>query len=291
MDFVKDDQVEEGRRELAEHVAQGLECDSEEAVAPDVLNGVRQDTSAGLIGDEVLKPLGEGLAHQGIPVGDEQDLARLVAAQEDVGESHRDAGLAGAGGHDQEGAASLVLLKGLAEAAHSLDLVGAVDDRLFGLDSGEGDLQLPDVQQAPQILAREKRLHLSLGGAAHVPEVDLAAVGHERKGAKALALLDLGDVELGLSLGQPRIEGRALRLDDGDDVAVGKIEHVVADAFGQPDGGDVALLAQLGDKPVPRLGVILVGGDLDADLRLVPKIPARFLQGRVDEISSSLRLT
>ena len=46
---------------------------------------------------------------------------------------------------------------------------------------------------------------------------------------------------------------------------------------GHFDVGDVVLLAQLSRNLVLCLGVILVGGDLDANLGLVQQVPARFL--------------
>jgi hypothetical protein len=74
-----------------------------------------------------LEALFQGLIDQGVPVGDKEDMAGLVGAQKQVYQRHGDTGLAGAGGHDDEGAA-LACGKGFGHLADGLLLVEAVGD-------------------------------------------------------------------------------------------------------------------------------------------------------------------
>src|ERR1019366_5384590 len=67
------------------------------------------------------------VADKGVTVREEENVLRLIGAEENVNQCHGYARLARAGGHDEE-CTALVGGEGLGEAANGLVLVGAVDD-------------------------------------------------------------------------------------------------------------------------------------------------------------------
>ena len=285
MNLVKDDQVEEGGREVLIAVAQSLQGHDKQAIGFDFVSVVGEDASAGLVWQEVLKALGERLAHQGVTVGHKEDLASLVGAHEDVGQGHGDAGFAGAGSHDEQSLALPLVFEGVTKALHGLQLVGPVGDLEVDGYGSEWRLVLANVEEVVQIGGGEEAGHLAGVGMADVPELDAVAIGHEGKGSKVLTFGNLPHVELGLDLGQQGGDAGAFGLDDGDDVAIVAVEHVVADPlrqFGLVDYASLPQAPQPGFECTPRLRIKLIHGDLEADLVGVIDVPARFSQGRVN---------
>ena len=248
------------------------------------------DADAGFIRDVIVKSLCLGLLHQCIPVGDEQNPPRLIGAQEDIYQRHRHTGLAGAGGHHQQRFA-LGLLECLTHPPDALLLVHPVGDGRIDRGLGQGCLVLPAVEQIVQIAGGEEAVHQPLVGPAHVPEVDVVPVGHKGKGPETLQLLDFGDVNFSLGFGQPGINAGAFGFYDGDGLAVGAVEHVVTDPFGEFDivwDTFFAQAVQPGFKRFPCLGIEPVHGDLNADLVGIIDVPACFFQGGVYEFFSGL---
>jgi hypothetical protein len=123
---------------------------------------------------------------------------------------------------------------------------------------------LTQEQQAVQVLRREKTGDDARIGLPDFPEPRLVAVGHETERCKHLALCDFTYVVAELLVGLAGVARAALRLDDGDDFAAGRIKAVVGDA-------------------VPRLRVVAIDGNLETDLRPVIEIPAGVTQRRVDD--------
>ncbi len=285
VNLVKDDQVEEGGREILIAVAQGLQGDDKQAIGFDSVGVMGEHASAGLVWQEVLKAFGERLAHQGVAVGHEQDVAGLVGAHEDVGQGHGDAGFAGACGHDEQSLALLFVLESVTKALHGLQLVGSVGDLEVDGCASERRLVLANVEEIVQVGGGEKAGHLAGVGVTHVPELGAVAVGHEGKGGEVLAPGDPLDVELGLGLGEAWVNAGALGLDDGDDVAIGAVEYVVADPlrqFGLVDYPSLPQASQPGFERTPRLRFKIIHGDLDAHLVGVIDVPACFFQGGVN---------
>jgi len=119
----------------------------------------------------------------------------------------------------------------------------------------------------------------------HVPELGAVAVGHEGKGGEVLALGDFLDIELGLCLGEQRGGAGAFGLDDGDDVAIGAVEDVIAHPLRQfhlVDCPSLPQASQPGFERTPRLGIKLIHRDLDAHLIGVVDVPACLFQGGVN---------
>ena len=59
---------------------------------------------------------------------------------------------------------------------------------------------LTNEEQIFQVVRREETGDEAFIGLARIEEVDIVSIGHEGKGTKALAFLDLGDIEFGLGL-------------------------------------------------------------------------------------------
>jgi hypothetical protein len=75
-----------------------------------------------------LETVGQRLINEGITVGEEENVLRLIGPQEHIDQGHRRARLVGASGHDKE-CAALVGGKDFGYATDRLVLVRAVHDR------------------------------------------------------------------------------------------------------------------------------------------------------------------
>jgi hypothetical protein len=87
---------------------------------------------------EVLAELGDGLADEGDAVGEEEHAAGPAGPLEQLDQGGGGAGLAGAGGHDEQGAALAVALEALGDGAQGPELVLAAGDLRVGLESVSG---------------------------------------------------------------------------------------------------------------------------------------------------------
>src|SRR5690606_16436699 len=111
------------------------------------------------------------------------------------------AGLAGAGGHDEQGAALAVALEALGDGAQGPELVLAAGDLQVGLDLRERALGGAPADQAVDPRGRIEAGDGARGIAAGVvPQEDLVAVGVEEDRALAVLALEGVAVALGLVL-------------------------------------------------------------------------------------------
>jgi hypothetical protein len=213
----------DGALEAADHRRVGRDDDRRALVLG------RGEVDDGVVG-EVLAELGDGLADEGDAVAQEQHAAGPTCPLEQVDQGGGGAGLAGAGRHDEQGAALVVALEPLGDGAQGPDLVLAAGDLRVGLEVG---------QRALRAAAGDQRLDLrgrvELGDGARrvaagvVPQEDLVAVGVEDDRAAAVLALERVGVALGLVLAALGVGAGLLGLDDGERAAVDRPEHVVGD--------------------------------------------------------------
>ncbi len=171
--------------------------------------------------------------------------------------------LAGAGGHDEEGAA-LVGGEGLGNAADGFVLVGAVDDGLLmGVASSGSRFCRRNSRRSRSSGAKNPATRRGLARPTSQNQM-VMAVGHEPERGEGLLLGDFGDVVAKLFVGLARVAGASLGFDDGEHVAAGVVEAVVGDA-------------------VPGLGVVAIDGDFKSDLGAVVEGPGGSAQGGIDE--------
>lgn len=260
MGFIEDDEIEEPWAELAVAQRQRLLGGDEKAFG--FVDLIRVNPVSRLGRQVGLKTIGQCLIDEGITVREEENVLRLIGAQKNINQRHGYPRFAGSGCHDEE-CAALVRGEALREPANGFVLVRAVDD---GAVDGSGFERLPVLAQklqALQVGGREEP-----GGEARISKADLPkpgvmAIGHEPERRKGLLLGDLGDIMAELFVGIARVAGASLGFHNGEHVAAGVIQAIIGDA-------------------VPRLGVIAVNGNLNANLRTVVELPASRSQLRVD---------
>ena len=151
--FVEDDEVEKsGGESLVANAHRLLGRDVEALVRVDV---GRANADARLVRKMRLEAVVERLLDERVAVGEKEHLLRPGALQEDIDKPHGGSGLAGAGRHDEQGAA-LAGLEGLGDAPDRFVLVGAFDDVLVDGRVFERLLVLADEVQSEQIVEREE---------------------------------------------------------------------------------------------------------------------------------------
>jgi hypothetical protein len=279
--LVGDDQVEEPDVEVLvalHHRRVGGEVDALVAL----VGGGGADHHPRLAG-QVLLEHAIGLAQQLAAVTQEQDALGPAGAHEHVDQRDRDAGLAGAGGLDQERLAE-ARREPDADALDRFELVHAVGDGQLERDADQLLAVRALVDQVDQAVLGVVAVDLATGVLEDVVvEVDVEAVGAEDDRPLAGGGLQRVRVEarlLGAGLG---IRGGLLGLDHGERLAVGAVQHVVG-------AGAVAELDLLPDL----LGVSAAGTDIPAgvDELLVDQATARGqlveCQGRGDGLALGL---
>ena len=276
-----------------------------------------------LLGDEVdrghRRQVGlegvDGLVDERSAVGEEQHALDPAGLHELVDQGDDRAGLAGAGGHNQQRLA-LARVEGRADGLDGADLVVAPGDVAVDRGCGERQAGLPPLNHELQLVAGAEALDLprrvargAEGGV--VPEPVLVAVAAEDdRPTPELGLQAVG-VELGLLLTDLRARRRPLRLDDGERQPIGPPQDVVDKARAvlarhAPDGVlPVAVLverpADLSERDVdeqpPRVGlgvVVVVGAGVDGlrcgDLRLEGRDLGVLGRGQVVALGQRLRV-
>ena len=144
MGFIEDDEIKETRAELGVAERQRLLGGDEEAFG--FVNLMRVDPVAWLVRQIGFEAICQGLIDEGVTVGEEEDVSRLISAEKDVDQGHGYTRLARAGGHDEE-CAALVGGESLGEAANRLVLVGALDDGAVNGDRFERSTVLAQERQ------------------------------------------------------------------------------------------------------------------------------------------------
>ena len=153
MGLIEDDEVEESRAELRVAQRHRLLGGDEEALG--LVDLMRVDPRSRFVRKVGLETVGQGLIDEGITVGEEENVLRLIGPQEHVDQGHRRARLAGAGGHDEE-CAALVGGEGFGHATNRFVLVRAVDDRAVDGSGFERKSVLPEEVQPLQISGSEE---------------------------------------------------------------------------------------------------------------------------------------
>ena len=226
------------------------------------------DPVARLVRQVRFETIGQGLIDKGVTVCEEENILRLIRAEKDINQCHRYAGLARAGGHDEE-CAALIGGEGFAEAADGLVLVGTLDDGAIDGSRFERSLVLTQEFQPLQVGGREEPGDEARMNKTDLPEPNVVAVGHEPEGGKGLLLGYFSDVVPELFVGLARVAGASLGFHNGKHVAACVIQAIVGDA-------------------IPRLSVISINWNLPSDLSAVVEVPASSSQLRVNVQSSSL---
>jgi hypothetical protein len=209
-----------------------------------------------------FETIGQGLIDKGVTICEEENILRLIRAEKDVNQCHRYAGLARAGGHDEE-CAALIGGEGFAETADGLVLVGALDDGAIDGSRFERSLVLTQEFQPLQVRGREEPGDEARIGEADFPKPDVAAIGHEPERGKGLLLGNLSDVVSELFVSLARVTGGSLGFHDGKHVTARIVQAVVGDA-------------------IPWFCVIAINWNLKSDLSAVVEFPVSSPQLRVD---------
>src|ERR1035437_8152117 len=205
--FIEDDQVEKARAELGVAERHRLLGSDEEAFG--FVDLMRVDPIARLVRQVGFETICQGLIDEGVTVGEEENILRLVGAEKDIDQGHGHARLAGAGGHNEE-CAPFVSGEGFSDAANRLVLIGTVDYGAVNRGRFERSPILAQEVQPLEVGGREEPGHEARISKADLPEPDVMAVGHEPKGRKGLPLCDLGDVVPQLFVGLACVAGASL---------------------------------------------------------------------------------
>ena len=211
----------------------------------------------------------DGLVHQGGAVSQEQHPLDPARPHQLVDQRDDRAGLAAAGGHDEQDSAALVG-ELLVDGPDGVLLVVPSRDVLADCRVGQREAGGAPLDHQLQLVAGQEPLHLARrisGGV--VPQPGPVAVGVEDHRAAARHLLQTVGVQLGLLLPNRRLDRGLLRLDHRQRQTVQTPQHVV----------------HVSDAP-------FVGhaGDLELAVPLVGQRPARLVQQLVDDQLTRTRL-
>ena len=178
--FIDDDEIEKMRRQVLRLVPNDVEH-----------RGIGGDIDAAVFGNELFAHIGpawlvgqmlfEGsqcLLAQRDAVDQKQHLFGMTSAHQGIDHGNAGAGLAGAGGHDQQKIA-LLLLDAFQHRTNGADLVVATGNR--GIDEllRQRFAVAADVVKALQIVPRGKADDFARRGIFQIPEVDFQAIGIE----------------------------------------------------------------------------------------------------------------
>ena len=180
------------------------------------------------IGQQVHKAA-FGLGDQRIAVGQKENVFHPAAAQQHIAEGDDGAGLAGTGGHDQQGLAA-VLGKGLAGGLDGALLVPAPGDVAVHLDVIQRCAHRPQIEELFQVPAGIEGGHPALGVEA-VVQAGVKAVGEKDHRAAAALLFQKVGVEFGLLAALGGVHTGFLRLNDGQGAVGVVVERIVGKAL------------------------------------------------------------
>jgi len=207
-----------------------------------------------------------GLLDQRGAVGQKQHICHMTAPAQHVGQTGCRAGLAGAGGHDQQVAPEPLRDVG----AHRTDgvfLVVAVGDLIVNFNGVQRLFLGAAVHQLLQIILAEHAAHRPLRAALLIPEIGGVAVGGKQHRTAAKLLLQTVCIKLSLLAPDVGVLGAALGLDDRQRLAILAHENIIC----------IALLAQH--------AVHVVHFVLHAHIGIRPgKLPAHGLEVDVDDL-------
>ncbi len=196
------------------------------------------------------------LVDQSRAVGEEQHAFDPAGLHQLVGQRDHGPGLAGTGGHHQEGLA-LLLGEGVVHGTDGPALVVALDDRRVDRGVRKRCARRTTLHHQLELVPGIEPLDLARRVACGVvPEPVLVAVGVEDHRPAPRHLLQAVGVQLRLLLADLRVLLGALRLDDGERQSVGAPEdvvHVAATVCRRHTGDRVLAVAFLGEWPA-RLG-------------------------------------
>ena len=208
------------------------------------------------------------LVHERGAVGEEQHPLDPVRALQHVDQRDHGAGLAGSGGHDEQGSAPLVLER-VAHSANGAQLVGPLDDSPIDRDGLEGSEHRAPLHGQQQFVFREESCDLAWRVASVIPVPGVVPVRVEDERALAGVAFEGIRVDRGLLTALFRARRGALRFDDGERLSVITPQHVV-DLAGARRARDA------GHRPLAVAGII--------------ERPARFVEQQVDELFAGLGL-
>ena len=196
----------------------------------------------------------------------------MTAPAQHVGQTGCRAGLAGAGGHDQQVAPEPLRDVG-AHRTDGIFLVVAVGDLVVDLNGVQRLFLGAAVHQLLQIILAEHAAHRPLRAACFVPEIGGVAVGGKQHRAAAEFLFQTVRIELRLLAPDVGVFGAALGLDDRQRLAILAHENVIR----------IALL--------PQHAVHVVHFVLGAHIGVRPgEFPAHGLEVDVDDLLPRLSL-
>ena len=178
----------------------------------------------GEIGQQIHKAA-LGLGDQRVSVGQEEDIFHPTVLEEYIHQSDDRAGLARAGGHDQQGLPAVL----------GQSLTGGLDGPLLVVAAGNVVVHLDVLEACPHGPKVEELLQVPLGvEGGHPPlrvgsvvDPGVKAVGEEDHRAAAIFLLQQVGVQLGLLAALGWVHTGALGLDDGQGAVGVIIEHIV----------------------------------------------------------------
>ena len=166
------------------------------------------------------------LRDQRIAVCKEKHIFDPVVVAHDLHKRNYRPGLAGAGGHDQQGLASVALAKVAADGLDGLVLIVAPGNVMVYLDILQASAHGAEIEELFQITLGVDGRHAPLGIR---PVVDARVEAVSEKDDRPAAALLFKDirVELGLLAAHGGVDTGALGLDDGQRAQRVVIEHVV----------------------------------------------------------------
>ena len=175
-----------------------------------------------------------GLGHQAGPVRQKQHVLHPAPALQHLHQGDDGPGLAGAGGHNQQGLAPVLPVKGPADGPYRLNLVvppGDVLPRSGVLQRGPDGQLVELLLQIPLGIDPRHRALVVVGG---VPDAGVEAVGEEDHRAASEGRLQPVGVQLGLLAARRRVLAGALGLHQSQRTAVVPQKDIVHRA---PSGG------------------------------------------------------
>ncbi len=183
-----------------------------------------------------------GLGDQGVAVGQEEDVFHPAPAEQHITEGDNRSGLAGAGGHHQQGLAPVAPVEAVADRPHRLLLVVPPGDLRVCLRCIQTFPHPPEVHKFFQVPPGPDGGHLALRVPA-VKDAALKAVGEEDHRTAAIFLFQLVGVELRLLAALGRIGAAALGLHHCQRTAILAAEEIIgvshAAFAGHPVDGDL----------------------------------------------------
>ena len=167
-----------------------------------------------------------GLGDQRGAVGQKEDVFHPALFQQHFAQGNGGAGLAGAGGHDQQGPAAVLLAKAVAHGFYGPQLIPAPGYVSVHLDILQAGAQGQEIEPLLQIPLGVDSRHRPLRVLA-VDYPGVKAVGEENHRAAAVLLFQDVGIELCLLAAHSHVHTAALSLYHGQGPAVIPVEHIV----------------------------------------------------------------